>query len=558
VFQRPASQPLNRRGIILTYVRFGWPILGLIFTMGLAGFFILADMTKSQDRAFTTNSKTLVQQSINGIVDSNATYSTEYALWNDAYENTTLNEDLSWLGSNYKPSNGGALGVYRQGVGIRYLYVKHGLESTRPEIEAFINQLDLSAHERFRLTRDPDQLVISPTGLMVFDGQLASVAVQPIRPERVTHLPIVGMETPVDYLVFVNFINAQTVEKIALSNALSAPELHISDIAFPPRSDRVGLDLKNPSGKIIARIDWIDTKPGSAAFASRVIPIGSMLLIVGILTLLVTYNFSARQVAFSEEARLAAEEASHQKSSFLANVSHELRTPLNAIIGYSEILEEDALDAQNMASASDAKKVTRAANHLLALINDLLDHSKIEAGKIDFNPAHTALTPLVEDVAEAVRVRAGERGNQLIVTCDPALGDALLDPMRLKQCLLNLASNAVKFTQDGTITIAARPAEYEGVASIRISVKDTGIGMSAATIDKLFLPFVQADAETSLKFGGTGLGLVITRRLIEAMGGSVCVESVEGAGATFTLIVPRGLAWAGTMAPAQDQDALAA
>jgi signal transduction histidine kinase len=543
LFKRPSSKAADRRNVIMTYLRFGWPILGLILMMGIAGFLILTDFTRSQDRAFTTSSRTLVQQAINGLIESNATYSAEYALWDDAYENTTLSENIRWLSSNFKPSNSSALGVYRQGVGTRYLYVRSGLESARADIQAYMDRLDVSDHKRFSLTRDPDHIVIAPSGLTVFDGRLATIAVQPIRPERATHLPIVGPEVPVDFVVFINFVSAETIESIGLSSSLALPELHVSDVAQPPREGRVGLDLRNPTGQLVARIDWVDAQPGSAAFARRFIPIGLVLLFMGTLTLIVTYNLSSRQVALSEQARLAAEEASHQKSSFLANVSHELRTPLNAIIGYSEILEEDALDAQNATSAADAKKVTRAAHHLLALINDLLDHSKIEAGKIDFNPAQTTLRPLVDDVAEALRVRAGERGNLIVVTCDPSLGDALLDAMRLKQCLLNLASNAVKFTNEGTITIAARPLEHLGAPSIRISVKDSGIGMTQATIDKLFVPFVQADAATSQKFGGTGLGLVITRRLIEAMGGSVSVDSVEGVGSTFTIIVPRGMAW---------------
>jgi signal transduction histidine kinase len=543
----------------MTYLRFGWPILGLIAMMGIAGFFILTDFTRSQDRAFTISSRTLVQQAINGLIESNATYSSEYALWNDAYENTTLDEDLAWLSSNFKPSNSSALGVYRQGVGTRYLYVRKGLESARADIQAYMDHhLDVSDHQRFGLTRDPDHIVIAPSGLTVFDGRLATIAVQPIRPERDTHLPIVGPEVPVDFVVFINFVSAETVENIALSSSLELPQLHVSDVAQPPRAGRVGLDLKNPTGQLVARIDWVDAQPGSAAFARRFFPIGLVLLFMGTLTLIVTYNLSSRQVALSEQARLAAEEASHQKSSFLANVSHELRTPLNAIIGYSEILEEDALDAQNATSAADAKKVTRAAHHLLPLINDLLDHSKIEAGKIDFSPSQTALEPLVEDVAEALRGRAGERGNQIVVTCDPNLGDALLDAMRLKQCLLNLASNAVKFTQDGVIKISARPVEHLGVACVRLCVQDSGIGMTQATMDKLFVPFVQADAATSQKFGGTGLGLVITRRLIEAMGGSVTAQSVEGKGSTFTILVPRGMAWEQQQPPTIAATSLAA
>jgi signal transduction histidine kinase len=556
VFQRPSSAPISPENVFLTYFRFGWPILALILMMGCAGLILLADLTRSQDRAFTINSQRLVQQGISGAIDANAAYSTEYALWNDAYENITVKNNLGWLDGNFNPTNSTAVGVFREGGGLRYLYVKTGLEGTRDDIIDYSAQLKLLEHRPYQLSRDQNQIVIAPSGLAVFDGRLATVAVQPIRPERETHLLRPNPETPLDYLIFINLIDTAKVAKIAHASGLEAPELHVSDVTQLPHEGRVGLDLTNSAGQRIARIDWKNEKPGSAAFASRFIPIGLALLLVGSLTLMVTYNLSARQVQLAEKARLAAEEASYQKSSFLANVSHELRTPLNAIIGYSEILAEDCLEAQNDVGASDAKKVTRAAHHLLALINDLLDHSKIEAGKIDFNPAQASIQPLLDDVVEALRPRALERGNQVVIQCDPTIGEGLFDAMRLKQCLLNLTSNAVKFTQDGTITISARAAAHNGTECLRFTIKDTGIGMSPATISKLFVPFVQADETTTQKFGGTGLGLVITRRLIEAMGGEVLVESKEGEGATFTLIIPRGMDQPTSVA--QAQSALAA
>jgi signal transduction histidine kinase len=558
LFQQLHQRLVVRKELVVTYLRYGWPVLGLIMMIAMAGGLLLADLAKEQDRAYTTSSRNLVQQAINSAIESNATYSTEYSLWNDAYENTTLKEDPEWMETNFHPSNAGAMAVYRQGVGIRYMYVKLGFESTQPDIERYVAALDLSAHGSFSHSRNQDDIVTSPKSLAVFDGQLAAVAVEPIRPERASNLPRPTAKTPLDFVVFISFISAKTAQSIGRSNGLAQPELHVSDVQQPPREGRVGLDLTDAEGKLVARIDWIDAMPGSRAFASRLIPITLVLLGVGILTVAVTQTLVARQIQLSEAARLAAEEASQQKSSFLANVSHELRTPLNAIIGYSEILEEDALDAQNETGASDAKKVTRAANHLLALINDLLDHSKIEAGKMDFNPSQTQIGPLVEEVAEALRVRAEDRGNQINIAYDPSIGEALLDSMRLKQCLLNLASNAVKFTQDGVITISARPVDHFGVASLRFTIKDTGIGMAPATIDKLFVPFVQADETTSQKFGGTGLGLVITRRLIDAMGGQVQVESAEGQGSSFTIIIPRGMDWAGTTVPAQSDGALEA
>jgi signal transduction histidine kinase len=257
-------------------------------------------------------------------------------------------------------------------------------------------------------------------------------------------------------------------------------------------------------------------------------------------------------------AKLAAEAANKTKSSFLANVSHELRTPLNAIIGYSEIIEEDCGFAGITQTQEDARKVTNSAQHLLGLINDLLDHSKIEAGKMDLNPTKVALAPIFVSVGEALQRHLTKNRSILVLNCDPDIGDAMLDGMRFKQCLLNLVSNAAKFTIDGKITVSARSLDLEGTAFVRVTVKDTGIGMSPETVAKLFAPFVQADNETATRFGGTGLGLVITRALVEAMGGSVNVESVEGQGSTFTLLVPRGIEWAETKVPAHQDQAIAA
>jgi signal transduction histidine kinase len=541
LFQKPAQEPHDSKNVLWAYLRFGWPILGLIAIMGLVCALLLADLTRSQDRTFVANSRNLIQQAIQSHIESNALYAIEYSLWDDAYQNTTLKLDTQWLASNFNAGNSGAVGVYREGVGLRYLYVREGLESTRSDIEAFSKRLSVAAHRPYLTSRDLDDVVSSPKGLEVFNGRLAAVAMQPIRPEGTTDLPKPKPGAPTDFVIFISYIDASVAQNIGRASGLQAPELHISDVAQPPRSGRIGLDMTNGAGELIARIDWVDTKPGSAEFMRRSMPVGLALLVLGLSTLIVTYNLSARERALSERARKAAEEASIQKSSFLASVSHELRTPLNAIIGYSEILYEDCRDANNDMGAQDAGKVTKAANHLLALINDLLDHSKIEAGKMDLNPAQMAIARILEDVCEALTHSALERGNRLILHFDPNIGQAMLDGMRLKQCLLNITSNAIKFTRDGTITLQARGVVHDGVESLRFTIKDTGIGMSAETLSRLFVPFVQADASTSARFGGTGLGLVITKRLAEAMGGQVQVDSTEGAGSVFTLIIPRGL-----------------
>jgi len=238
------------------------------------------------------------------------------------------------------------------------------------------------------------------------------------------------------------------------------------------------------------------------------------------------------------ESRAQAQMASQHKSQFLANMSHELRTPLNAIIGITEMLHDDAVDLKRDDELESLERVLRAGRHLLALINDILDLSKIEAGKMDLTLESVQLQPLVEEVASTMRPIACKNGNVIEVTCAPDLGMALADPMRLRQALLNLASNAAKFTENGSIRIGGSRVHSAGVEWIKLDVTDTGIGMTPAQVERLFQEFVQADASTTRKYGGTGLGLAISQRFCRMMGGDITVESSVGRGSVFSIRIP--------------------
>jgi signal transduction histidine kinase len=230
-------------------------------------------------------------------------------------------------------------------------------------------------------------------------------------------------------------------------------------------------------------------------------------------------------------------EASQHKSQFLANMSHELRTPLNAIIGVSEMLREDAEALKQDTEPLD--RVLGAGRHLLALINDILDLSKIEAGRMELHLDSFGLAPLINDVVKTIEPLAAKNSNQVAVHCDGELGTMHADQMRLRQALLNLMSNANKFTDHGTISIDARQGQENGRDWIRIAVADTGIGMTPEQMGKLFQEFSQADASTTRKYGGTGLGLAISKRFCQMMGGDITVESEPGRGSTFTIRLPR-------------------
>jgi signal transduction histidine kinase len=267
-----------------------------------------------------------------------------------------------------------------------------------------------------------------------------------------------------------------------------------------------------------------------------------------------------------EAARHAADAANQTKSQFLASMSHELRTPLTAIIGFSEMLQADAEADGKPEQVEDLTRIHDSATHLLGLINDILDLSKVEAGKMELHLEPFEISRLIREVVNTVQPLVAKRTNTLVVECPADIGSMRADQTRLRQALLNLLSNANKFTEKGTITLRVEQASRlsrisspeatspngssvrnsteevrdmrDACPAVEFSVTDTGIGMTPEQQAKLFQAFTQAEASTQQKYGGTGLGLAISRKFARMMGGDIAVQSEAGKGSTFTLTLP--------------------
>ena len=248
-------------------------------------------------------------------------------------------------------------------------------------------------------------------------------------------------------------------------------------------------------------------------------------------------------------AKEAAETANRTKSLFLANMSHELRTPLNAILGFSEMLQEEAVERDLQDFSADLQKISTAGKHLLGLINDILDLSKIEAGKMELHLEAFSISTLIAEVATTIEMQVAKNGNTLQIICARDVGIMRADLSKVRQGLFNLVSNAAKFTHDGKIKIEAERQLMDGSDWIVFRVSDTGIGLSSEQIVRLFQSFTQADASTTRKFGGTGLGLALTRRFCQMMSGDVTVHSVPGEGSVFTIKLPATVIEAAAVEP---------
>lgn len=258
-----------------------------------------------------------------------------------------------------------------------------------------------------------------------------------------------------------------------------------------------------------------------------------------ILTLILLPFYLDTLLLMLNTAKVDADMANRSKTMFLANMSHELRTPLNAILGYSELLKEEVEDNHHTQYLKDINKIYKAGTHLLTLINDVLDLSKIEAGKMDVDYSHFELKQLIQEVISTCTPLVHKNHNTIHYMVEDCIGRIYSDSTKIRQTLYNLLSNACKFTNNGRIDVEARSVDLNGKEFIEISVSDTGIGISEEQQRRLFMPFIQADTSTTRKYGGTGLGLALCKRFTDMLGGTINVSSRMDIGSTFYIRLPR-------------------
>ena len=386
--------------------------------------------------------------------------------------------------------------------------------------------------KKFRFDQMGTLLLDRDAGVLILDRYRGSGVTDEVASQ------LRGFEVPLDAAdsIFVRVVNERA--------SVCLPDIDPARVDAMASADRRIYRIDPVRAVLLCPLEIQDEVVGVLVFGNISEPMSvsraDILSIERYVTQLASAIRNARLFEESRQARAAAERANEAKSRFLATMNHELRTPLNAITVFSEMLEDEAAALGMERFVADLKKIRAAGKHLLGLINGVLDLAKIEAGRMEPCLEPVDVDVLVNEVAGAVEPLMRQNGNRFETLCDGRLGEATLDVTKVRQTLLNLLGNAAKFTSGGRVTLAATREERADGAQLRFRVSDTGIGINAEQLGRLFQPFTQADASTTRRFGGTGLGLAISRHFVEIMGGAVTVTSEPDRGSTFTVDLPAG------------------
>lgn len=510
----------------------GAPILGLvavIITLAIAAF---ASFAHDQDEAFAQSSSRLVASGLEGRTRATRDVGLDYANWDAAFENISARWNQEWIEGNFYSSVVDGMLLFRADGAIRYSWFSDDFASLADPVAEAAVRAAIETPTLRRLSRAPTpQETVTHTYARA-DGALLIVAVMPITREddaaRIAYNPLRGY----DYLATIDI-----VDEASLARAGEA--MSLDDFAFTPTAqassgDTLALAVTAADGARVGTLVWANARPGAAGFQRQIGVVVFGLLGIGVLTLLIARQLVVRQIGAMAHAESALE-TSRVKAEFLAKVGHELRTPLNGIIGYAEIIQEET---DSDTARADAERIIVSARHLHHLLNDILDQSRLDAGRVTMKPEVLPVAGLVAEVQGLMRPAARAADATFTTHASAEANYVFADHLRLRQCLLNLIGNAIKFAPRGHVAIRTRVEARGGKEMVVFDIVDDGIGIAKAEQANLFKPFSQANAKISDTYGGTGLGLSISRDLARAMGGDITVVSEFGKGSTFSLYVP--------------------
>ncbi len=492
----------------------GVPIFALVLVVLVMALSLLTHFARAEDEAFEANSRQLVANELSGQTSRLQDLTLDWSDWQEAYDRITPRWDDAWINGTFFSELVAHVWIVRDGQK-RYSWVMEGLPANTAAIDALIKK-------NYKASAVPRQSIdVFKSGNTLF-----IMSTYPITPES-------GNGPIRDSLVMIDAFDQAKLKSVG--EALGLENLRIAPSSLNrAQTAVVSLDVRGVT------LIWDHERPGSAEFSRLAFLVLGLVALAGAFAWFVARDQVNKQIALTS-AQQASLESSRLKSQFLFTMSHELRTPLNSIIGYSEMLEEDLERAPEMASPEDARRIRFAADHLLNLITEVLDLSAIESGRFKLNPSLVEIAPLIHDVADAVRPIGAKQGTDVVVIVNGDIPALSIDGLRLKQCLLNLASNACKFTQNGQVNISVGLDNNKPNPTLTIVVADTGIGITPEDQARLFQPFVQVDNSATRAQEGTGLGLVITKKLALEMGGDVTLSSTPGVGSIFTLSVAAAL-----------------
>lgn len=500
--------------------------------------FMLWGFARQQDDAYVDTTTRLVDNAIQGRQEALAHLALDYAIWADAYQNVTVRWDQDWVDGNLYSNIADGVLVLRGNGAVRNAWFNDANAAAATPLTQGVSALLRSKLDLRRLLQQADKVDMAAFGLFIQNGAPVFVTVVPITPDVNSNPSPRDPRLPVDYLVMVDVLT--TPEFAQIERALQVENLHfLADGAPSASADMVTLAIPGQDPSMHSVVAWTRERPGAAALAGQIGASVLVLLIIGALTMLLAARLVAAQIR-SSAAVAIAHTANRLKSEFISTMSHELRTPMNAIVGYTEMIQEDAQHIGPAAQSikHDAQRVLDAAQQLGRLISNILDHSRMDSGRLTVMSEEIDVEGVVGELEELMAPLALSNTNSFSVEIDPDATVVLADHLRLQQCLVNLTSNAMKFTQNGHVSVRASRVRRHKRDYVAFEVADTGIGIAPRELAKLFQPFAHANKDIVDRYGGAGLGLSITRGLAHAMGGEITAESTLGVGSRFTLLLP--------------------